>query len=159
MPYRIFPNKSLCVAQQDNREPGEKAQIAQLHLADVQHLVHELEDSQVWNMDEVPCFIDMTSDRTVTFKGERGVDAVGTGHGKSRFITVLTVAKSGMLLKTMIILKGLKNVPKINVPANVSLTVSVGGSMNERLMLHWVEKVFRARGPFALTKASVLLDG
>ena len=35
------------------------------------------------------------TERTITFKGEKSVDAVGTGHGKTRFTTVLCASMSG----------------------------------------------------------------
>jgi len=65
--------------------------------------------------------------------------------------------KGDKVLKAMVILKGLKNIPKLVAPLNVHVAVSIGGSMNEALMLRWVDKVFKARGPFALTMPSLLI--
>ena len=93
------------LAQQDNRPPEERARIARLHLARVSELTKTLSSNQIYNMDEIPCYVDMCSQRTITFKGEKSVDVVGTGHSKTRFTVVLCISMSGDLLKTLIILK------------------------------------------------------
>lgn len=56
----------------------------------------------------------------------------------------------------MVILKGLKKNPKCNVPSNIYLITSKGGTMNEQLMLNWIENCFIARGPFASAKKNLL---
>ena len=60
------------------------------------------------------------------------------------------------MLKGYVILKGLKSIPKCSVPSNVILNVSEGGSMKEKLMLDWCQRVFIARGSFLCDKDSFL---
>ena len=108
-------------------------------------------------MDETPCYMDMSSDTTLDFIGNKNVDGVNTGHDKSRFTVVLCICADGRIINTMIILKGLVNVPRVDVPANIRLYASKGGSMNEKLMQDWVRSVFCSRGPYLATEASLLL--
>ena len=94
-------------------------------------------------MDETPCYFDMASDQTLHFKGANNVDGVDTGHRKSRFTVVLCCSGDGRMIKTLIIFKGLKNVPKLNLPSSIEVTVSMGGSMNTGIMLKWVRSCFK----------------
>jgi hypothetical protein len=48
----------------------------------------------------------------------------------------------------MVILKGLKKVPKVKVPEDIFLTVSMKGSMKEELMKEWIEKCYNRRTNF-----------
>lgn len=70
------------------------------------------------------------------------MEAVGTGHDKTRFTVVLSVSASGKIGKTMVILKGRKNPPKCRIPKNMVVVTSKGGSMNETLMLRWVRECY-----------------
>ena len=74
-------------------------------------------------MDETPCYLDMSSNKTLHFKREKNVEGADSGHSKTRFTVVLTVAMSGKVPKTVIILKGLKKVPKVPVPKGIVLAV------------------------------------
>ena len=107
-------------------------------------------------MDETPVYIDMLDSTTISFKGEKNVEANGTGHGKTRFSVVLAISASGKMLRTLVILKGLKNVPKCKVSPNIVLAVSKGGSMNEHLMKVWILKCFSNRRAFLATTKSLL---
>ena len=93
-------------------------------------------------MDETPCYMDMSSDTTLDFIGNKNVDGVNTGHDKSRFTVVLCFCADGRIINTMMILKGPVNVPRVDVPANIRLYASKGGSMNEKLMHDWIRSVF-----------------
>ena len=108
-------------------------------------------------MDETPCYIDMTGDKTLDFVGVKNVDAMTTGNDKSRFTVVLLISCEGRICKTMIILKGLVHIPKCDVPDNIKLTVSKGGSMSEPLMLNWIDNIYMSRGPHMVTQPSLLL--
>jgi len=70
---------------------------------------------------------------------------------------IVCICMDGRVLKAMVILKRLVNVPKCEVPKNVCLFVSKGGSMSEQLMLNWVDSVFKSRGNFLATTPSLLL--
>lgn len=144
------------VAQQNTQTPMERAETARLHLSNTVMATEGIPAGQIYNMDEVPCYIDMASTRTITFKGDRTVDSIDTGHGKTRFTTVLCVGMGGQMTKAMIILKGLKNLPKVKVPKNIHLATSMSGSMNETLMHQWIDRVFCGRGPFSLCAKSLL---
>ena len=86
-------------------------------------------------MDETPCYLDMASDQTFHFKGDKNVDGIDTGHRKSHLTVTLCCCADGRMIKTLIVFKGLKNVSKLNLPADVEVTVSMGGFMNICLML------------------------
>lgn len=102
-------------------------------------------------------YIDMVANSTLDFTGNKNVDGVTTGHEKCRFTVVLTVSATGNFLKTYVIFKGLKNVPKCNVPPNMVVNVSMGGSMKEELMLDYCRRILRARGSFLCTEQSLLI--
>ncbi|CAI9736243.1 pogo transposable element with KRAB domain [Octopus vulgaris] len=87
----------------------------------------------------------MFSSTTIDFSGNKNVDASHCGATKARFTAVLCVNAAGKVLKTMIILKGLKHVPKIKIPKNIYITVSNRGSITYELMQVWADKVFGKR--------------
>ena len=89
---------------------------------------------QLYNIDETPVYVDMLSLSTIDFVENKNVDASHCGATKARFIAVLCVGASGRVLKTMIILKGLKKVPKVKVQKGIYLTLSNKGSMTYELM-------------------------
>ena len=60
------------------------------------------------------------------------------------------------MVKTLIVFKELKNVSKLNLSADVEVTVSMGGSMNTCLMLKWIRSCFTQRGPFLARTPSIL---
>lgn len=126
------------IAQRNNRSPIERFEIVPDYLLTVSRKSCPF-IWRIWNMDEVPCYIDMMSDKTITFMGEKSVQASGTGRAKTWFTSALTVSKSGKILKTMIILKGLKKAVK--VLKNIELAASIGGSINDKIMHHWIDKV------------------
>ncbi len=108
-------------------------------------------------MDETPCYFDMCGDTTLDFVGEKNVDIVHTGNDKARLTVVLCCCLDGHWTKTMVILKGLQRVPQVPVPDNMVLAVAKGGTMNETLMLEWIDKVFMARGNYLAHAQSMLL--
>ena len=82
-------------------------------------------------------------------------------HIRRRSLTaVLCVSAAGRVLKTMIILNGLKNVPKVNVPKGIYLTASDKGSITYKLMQLWTDKVFGQRSTdlFHLQKSVLFMD-
>ena len=90
-------------------------------------------------MDKTSCYFDFASDQKLHFKGDKNVDGIDTGHRKSHFTVRLCCCANGQMVKTLIVFKGLKNVPKLNLPADVEVTVSMDGSMNTCLMLiKWI---------------------
>ena len=111
---------------------------------------------QIYNMRETPCYFDMALDQTLHFKGDKNVDGIDTGHRKSRFTVTLCCCADGQMVKTLIVFKRLKNVPKLNLPAEVEVTISIVGSMNTCLMLKWIQSCFTHRGPFLARTLSIL---
>ena len=108
-------------------------------------------------MDETPVYIKMASSKTLDFTGNKNVDGASTGHEKSGFTVAITASCSRKVLKSYVIFKGLKNVPRCNVPSNIVVSESMGGSVKEELMLDWCNRVFKARGSFLRNEDSLLL--
>ncbi|CAI9720351.1 pogo transposable element with KRAB domain [Octopus vulgaris] len=133
------------VGQADNKTLGEEAQIASDYLDSIPVLTADKDADQIYKMDETPVYVDMLSSTTIDFVGNKNVDVSHCGTTKSRFTAVLCVNAAGKVLKTMIIFKGLKNVPKIKVPKNIYLTVSNRGSITYEFMQLWADKVFGQR--------------
>ena len=77
---------------------------------------------QIYNMDETTCYLDMASDQTLYFKGDKNADGIDTGYRKSRLTVTLCCCADGRIIKTLIVFKGLKNVPKLNLSADVEVT-------------------------------------
>ena len=123
----------------------------------MQQLTQNLDEAHIFNMDETPVYIDMVSTSTLDYVGNKNVDGMTTGHEKCRFTVVITTSGAGKMLKSYVILRGLKNIPKCDVPSNIILTVSQGGSMKEDLMLDYCRRVMRARGSFLCNEESLLL--
>lgn len=111
----------------------------------------------IYNMDETPCYFDMCCESTLHFKGENTVEALSTGNTKKRFTVVLCASTKGTFLRTMIIFKGLKKVPKIRLPSNIFVAVSDGGSMNGDLMKQWSLNCFNKKGNLFLSESSLIL--
>ncbi|CAI9738996.1 Hypothetical predicted protein [Octopus vulgaris] len=96
------------ITHADNKTLGEKAQIASDYLDSSPVLTVDKDADQIHNMDETPVYVDMLSSTTIDFVGNKNVDASHCGATKARFTDVLCVNAAGKVLKTMIILKGLK---------------------------------------------------
>lgn len=58
------------------------------HLRYIEHRTKNLQSDQIYNVDETPGFFDMVSPTTITFKGEKNVEALSTGHCHRRFTVV-----------------------------------------------------------------------
>lgn len=155
--HKLSLRKITHVGQEDNRRPEEQRDNAIEHLATLELMTADFNADMIFNMDETPVYIDMLSSSTISFAGEKTTEANGTGHDKTRFTVVLTVSAAGKILKTMVILKGLKKVPKVKVPEDIFLTVSMKGSMKEELMKEWIGKCYNRRGPFFSTSKSLLI--
>lgn len=145
------------VAQEDNRHPEQKAAVALEFLDDLKHCTLGIKATEIYNMDETPVYIDMMSSRTISFQGEKSVEVTGTGHAKTRFTVVLLVSASGRVFKSMVIIKGRKTVPKVPIPANMIVVTSHGGSMNEPLMLQWIDHCLASTGRCLFPKKGLLI--
>ena len=97
----------------------------------------------------------MPSSRTISILGERTTAVNTTGKMKKRITAVLAVTASGDILPTMVILEGLKKVPKIPVPASIILRAAPKGSMTEVLMLDWIDSILK---PYVQSKSVLILD-
>lgn len=106
-------------------------------------------------MDETPIYYDMPSSRTISVLGERTTAVNTTGKMKKRITAVLAITASGKILKTMVILKGLKKVPNIPIPSNITVRAAMKGSMAERLMLDWIDSILK---PHVYSKSVLILD-
>lgn len=97
--HKLSTRRRTHVGQEDNQTPHEKRKIAIEHLEEIEILTADLGDDFILNMDETPVYIDMMSNRTISFKGEKTTEACDTGNAKSRFTVVVTI--SGILSKNL----------------------------------------------------------
>jgi hypothetical protein len=95
----------------------------------------------ILNCDETPCWFDMVGKMTIDFKGTKSIDLVTTGHDKTRFTVLLTIAANGYCLPAYVVFRGLKKVPNCAVPENVIVNVNESGTMDRRLMLDYLRQV------------------
>ncbi|RWR98459.1 Tc5 transposable domain DDE superfamily endonuclease-like protein, partial [Dinothrombium tinctorium] len=92
--HKLSSRKITHIGQQDNRSPLEKKNIVENHLETVQLLCSDYASHEIFNMDETPVYIDMTSSTTISFTGEKNIEATHTGNTKTRFTVVLSVSAS-----------------------------------------------------------------
>ena len=98
------------------------------------HLIVQMEDKLT--------YIDMLAIRTVDIKGTRTVELHHTGHLKSRFTTVLTIAANGYRLPSYLILRKLKRPPRnLITNNNIVVTASDSGFMDEDIMIDYMNKI------------------
>ena len=114
---------------------------------------------QIYNMNKTPCYFDITSDQTFHFKGDKMLMALiqtieNRAYSNSLLLCRWTNGKR--MVWALMVFKRLKNVPKLNLPADVEVTVSMGGSMNTCLMLKWIRSCFTQREPFLARTPSIL---
>jgi hypothetical protein len=102
----------------------------------VRQMTAGLASNLIFNMDETPCFYDMTHGRTLHFRGEKAVDGLDSGHCKDRFTTVLCISAAGTIIRSLVILKGLKKIPKVTLPRHIDLAVNMSGSMTTDLICY-----------------------
>jgi hypothetical protein len=81
------------------------------------------------NMDQLPVYMDMIPTSTLHFSGDSDVRLNNSGHVKDRFTVALTCTAAGTMLKAYVLFKNLKRVPKLKLPSNVHVNVSLSGSM------------------------------
>lgn len=143
-------------AQENLKSPKEKCVEIVKYLNTLNNKTLQYESKYVLNMDETPFYFDMPGAKTINKKGARSVEVLTTGQDKRRFTTVCTLAADGTQLKNYIILKGLKRIPKVDLPSNIILNVNDSGTMNAALMHDYILKVIV---PYlAGKKAIVVLD-
>ena len=91
--------------------------------------------------DETPIWFDMVGKTTIEFVGTKSIDLLTSGHDKTRFTVLLTIAAHGFCLDAYVVFKGLKKVPNCRIPPNVVVSVNESGSMDRRLMVDYLRKV------------------
>ena len=63
-------------------------------------------DFKIINMDETASFLDMKSDTTIEFTGEKNVEIITSWRGKYKVSVILAVTGDGYKLPPFVILKG-----------------------------------------------------
>ena len=64
------------------------------------------EDFQLINMDETPCYLDMSFGNTIDFIGNKNIEIISSGREKYRISVILSIAGDGTKLPPLIIFKG-----------------------------------------------------
>jgi hypothetical protein len=64
-------------------------------------------------MDEIPLWMDMPGETTVSRAGERTISIRTTGHDKGRFTVVLAAMADGRKLKLYIVFKGVRPIAEL----------------------------------------------
>jgi hypothetical protein len=91
--------------------------------------------------DETPIWFDMVNKTTIEFVGTKSIDLLTSGHDKTRFTVLLTIAAHGFCLNAYVVFKGLKKVPNCRIPSNIVVNVNESGSMDRILMVDYLIKV------------------
>ena len=64
------------------------------------------DDFRIINMDETPCYLDMSFETTIDFTGNKNIDIKTDGREKYRISVILSVAGDGTKLPPLVIFKG-----------------------------------------------------
>ena len=83
----------------------------------------------------------MVNDKTLDFIGTKTIDLITTGHEKTRFTVLLTIAADGFCLPAYVVFRGLKKDPKCPIPDNIIVNVNESGTMDRRLMVDYLRQV------------------
>ncbi|KAI5153060.1 hypothetical protein ENBRE01_3124 [Enteropsectra breve] len=154
----LSSRKITSIGQEDSRPIHEIRAAVQNYFEAMAYKLNGINNlNNIINMDETPVYIDMMATRTISFKGEKNTEALGTGHNKTRLTVVLAITASGRFLKTMVILKGLKKVPKCKIPSNIVVKTNKTGTMNKHIMLDWIRLCLNQSGPFRNNEEKLLL--
>jgi hypothetical protein len=122
--------------QVDNRPVVETLAAVESYFLSLRYASATLPTSRIFNMDETPCYVDMSRDSTLHFKGSKNVDGADTGYRKHRYTVVLCSCLDGRMLMPMIIFKGLQKAPKVSVLTKTAhVTASMSGSLDTRLAI------------------------
>mgnify|MGYP007030520713 CR=1 FL=1 len=93
-------------------------------------------------MDEVPCYFDMSSNKTYEITGTRNVLVRSSGNEKTRFTVLLCAFANGNKMIPTIIFKNLTKPPKeCNGIKGAYIQAAKGGSVNQEKMLNWTKNV------------------
>ena len=68
---------------------------------------------------------------------------VTTGHDKTRFTVLLTISADGFVLNAYVVFRGLKKIPKCDIPGNIVINVNESGSMDRYLMVDYLRQIFK----------------
>jgi hypothetical protein len=82
-------------AQETNKPIEEQTRVILEHLRSINFITPNFDPDCVLNMDETPFYMDINHTRTIEQIGKKSVDVVNTGHSKTRFTVVVTIAASG----------------------------------------------------------------
>ena len=91
--------------------------------------------------DETPAYFDMLNSKTIEFVGAKSVDLITTGHDKTRFTVLLTIAASGLCLNANVVFRRAKKVPVCEIPSNVAVHVNSSETMDTELMLDYLRQI------------------
>ncbi len=161
--HRFMARKNLSVRNKTTigqKLPDDWKEKKESFLQFVKDLIDKkgVKESQIINMDEVPLTFDCPPNRTVNKTGEKSISIVTTGHEKTSFTCVLACAANGEKLKPMIIFKR-KTLPKENFPNDVVIKCNEKGWMCEKIMLDWINEVWRKRkGAFFQPSGILIMD-
>ena len=94
----------------------------------------------IGNMDEIPLWMDMPGETTISRAGERTISICTTGHDKGRFTVVLAAMADGRKLKPYVVFKGVRPVTELARIPRVVVAYSRNGWMNEELTKDWISR-------------------
>ena len=155
--YHLSVRSPTLKDQENTKRQLEKVEIISTYIIELNKISHQYAPEFILQMDETTTYIDMLANLTVDIKGTKSVELHHTGHLKSRFTTVLTVAANGYRLPTYLILRKLKKTPKnLILNPNIVVTVSDSGFMDADLMIDYIDRIIR---PYiGINKALLVLD-
>ena len=129
------------VSQMKNKDPKIEKFTLINYLARLRLFLKDFSRICILQCDETPIWFDMVGRTTIEFVGTKSIDLLTSGHDKTRFTVLLTIAAHGLCLDAYVVFKGLKKVPSCRIPSNVVVNVNESGSMDRNLMVDYLKQV------------------
>ena len=129
MGKRVFSIK-----QENTRSLSETKHVVHKYFEELSFYLDSIDLKRVFNMSKTPVYIDMMQTRTISFKIKKNTEATSSGHEKTRLTVVLGISIDGTFLRSMVILRGLKKMPRLKIHANLYITTSKSGTIYAQRM-------------------------
>jgi hypothetical protein len=122
---------------------------------------HQIETSNIFNMDQTMVRFDMPHNRTNNTRGEHHIRITNTGGVKRGFTVALCASAAGVKLPAMIIFKERSGVVPLcvlthmRIPINIRVRATVKGWMTTPELHSWIDQVW---GDCSLGHRMIVLD-
>ena len=172
--YRFLKRKGFSIRRVSHigqKVPKERNIIKSKFITEIINLRKDMsilyEDNfRILNMDETACFLDMTNNTTIDYKGNKNIELLTTGKEKYRISIILAITGDGFKLPPMLILKGEqgktveKNLRKLSYVINGDIFIHCQkeGWCTTDIFECWIKEIFLPYQKMVCEKCLLTLD-